>query len=156
MLVGNGLTSLRARGGTALHEGLLFALRQFDGIEGQRVVLLFSDGREGSDRLASEAVLEYARRSGVTIYTIGLDISVRAGAERTLLERLARDTGGRAFFVERAEEVPQVASRIEQDMRSRYVVAYQSTNPSGDGFRVVDVQIARAGAEARTVRGYYP
>jgi VWFA-related protein len=155
-LVANGMTALRAQGGTALHEGLLFALRQFDGIEGQRVVLLFSDGREGSDRLASEAVLEYARRSGVTIYTIGLDVSSRAADERSLLERLARDTGGRAFFVKRAEQVPQVASQIEQDMRSRYVVAYQSSNPAGDGFRVVDVQVGRAGAEARTVRGYYP
>jgi Ca-activated chloride channel family protein len=155
-LVANGMTALRASGGTALHEGLLFALRQFDGIEGQRVVLLFSDGKEGSDRLASEAVLEYARRSGVTVYSIGLDLAADEAGERPLLRRLAHDTGGRAFFVQRAEQVAQVASRIEQDMRSRYLLAYQSSSPAGGGFRVVDVAVARAGAEARTVRGYYP
>lgn len=155
-LLANGMTALRARGGTALHEGLLFALRQFDGIEGQRVVLLFSDGKEGSDRLASEAVLEYARRSGVTLYAIGLALAVDDRGERTLLQRLAQDTGGRAFFVQRAEQVAQVASQIEQDMRSRYLLAYQSSNAARGGFRLVDVEVARAGAEARTVRGYYP
>ncbi|HEX6201352.1 MAG TPA: VWA domain-containing protein [Thermoanaerobaculia bacterium] len=155
-LLANGMTALRARGGTALHEGLLFALRQFDGIQGQRVVLLFSDGKEGSDRLASEAVLEYARQSGVTVYTIGLGIPFRESAARGLLARLARDTGGRSHFVERADEVTRVAAEIERDMRSRYLLAYQSSNPAGGGFRVVDVEVARSGAEARTVRGYYP
>lgn len=155
-LLANGVTALRARGGTALHEGLLFALRQFDGIQGQRVVLLFSDGKEGSDELASEAVLEYARRSGVTVYTIGLGLGWNDSEARNLLTRLARDTGGHAHFVERADQVPQVAAAIERDMRSRYLLAYQSSNPAGKGFRIVDVQVARAGAEARTVRGYYP
>ena len=155
-LLANGMTALRARGGTALHEGLLFALRQFDGIEGQRVVLLFSDGKEGSDRVASQAVLEYARRSGVTVYTIGLGIPWDDAAERDLLRRLAHDTGGRSFFVEEPGAVAGVAAEVERDMRSRYLLAYQSSNPAGDGFRTVDVRIARAGAEARTVRGYYP
>jgi VWFA-related protein len=155
-LLANGMTALRADGGTALHDGLLFALRQLDRIEGQRVVLLFSDGKEGSDRLASQAVLEYARRSGVTVYTIGLGIPWDAKPERDLLRRLAHDTGGRAFFVDETAAIERVAGEIEQDMRSRYLLAYQSSNPAGDGFRTVDVEVARGGAEARTVRGYYP
>ncbi|HUO86670.1 MAG TPA: VWA domain-containing protein [Thermoanaerobaculia bacterium] len=155
-LLANGLTALRAGGGTELHEGLLFALRRFDDVSGQRVVLLFSDGKEGSDHLASEAVLEYARRSGVTVYSIGLAIPRQDRDERDLLQRLARDTGGSAYFVDRPEEVASVAGEVERDMRSRYLLAYQSSNPSGDGFRVVAVEVGRPGAEARTVRGYYP
>ncbi|HEX2165228.1 MAG TPA: VWA domain-containing protein, partial [Thermoanaerobaculia bacterium] len=155
-LLANGMTALRAAGGTALHEGLLFALRQFDGIEGQRVVLLFSDGKEGSDQVATEAVLEYARRSGVTVYTIALGLPRGDQDERSLLRRLARETGGRAWFVDSADAVAAVARQIESDMRSRYLLAYQSSNPSGDDFRLVAVEVDRPGAEARTVRGYYP
>jgi hypothetical protein len=92
----------------------------------------------------------------VTVYSIAFDLEADERDERSLLRRLAHDTGGRAFFVERADQVAQVASRIEQDMRSRYLLAYQSSSPAGGGFRVVDVAVARAGAEARTVRGYYP
>jgi Ca-activated chloride channel family protein len=151
----NGLAGLRAHGGTALHAGLLFALRQFDGVEGQKVALLFSDGQE-KEELESEAVLEYARRSGVTVYTIGFRLPWGEDSGRVLLRRLAEDTGGRSYFVADTGALATAYADIERDMRSRYLLAYQSSNPSGGGFRVVDVELSRPGLEARTVRGYYP
>ncbi len=152
----NALTNLQAGGGTALREGLLFALRQFDDVAGQRVVLLFSDGAEHSDAVGSQEVLDYARRSGVTVYTVGMRIPSEARAARLLLQGLGDDTGGRAFFVDRPDQVAAAYDAIDADMRSRYLLAYQSSHPDGDGFRQVRIEVARAGVEARTVRGYYP
>ena len=67
-----GLAGLKAERGTALYDSLIFALYYFNGIKGQRALLLLSDGKDEGSRFTYEDALEYARRAGVTIYTIGL------------------------------------------------------------------------------------
>jgi VWFA-related protein len=148
------LTGLRAGGRTALHEALEFALGEFEGVGGARAVLLFSDGRELGAR-DSTALLEYARRAGVAIYTVGFRLPEQEAAPRELLRRLAEETGGRSVFVHDVAVLREAYGEIQREMRSRYLLAYQSQS-SGDGFRVVDVELERSGLEARTVRGYYP
>lgn len=150
----NALTGLRAGGRTALHEALEFALTQFEGVEGPRAVLLFSDGRELEAR-DSTALLEYARRAGVALYTVGFRLPESETAPRDLLRRLARETGGSSVFVNEVAVLREAYAEIQREMRARYLLAYQSES-SGDGFRLVDVELERAGLEARTVRGYYP
>jgi VWFA-related protein len=74
-----------------------------------------------------------------------------------VLKTLADETGGRSFFVEKAEELGPVYSAIQKELRSRYLLAYQSTNASREmRFRAVEVQVDRPGLEAKTMRGYYP
>ena len=46
---------------------------------------------------------------------------------------------------------------IEEELRSKYLIAYQSTNTGGgDDFRTVDLKVNKPGVEAKTLRGYYP
>jgi hypothetical protein len=46
---------------------------------------------------------------------------------------------------------------IEQELRSRYLLAYQSTNTSErDQFRSIQVLMSGKDLEAKTLRGYYP
>jgi len=151
----NGLVGLRASGGTALHDGLIFALREMQGIDGQRTVLLFSDGDDKISTVGTRQVLEYARRAGVTIHAVGLRIDPAQHDQRDLLRRLAEETGGLSAFVDDVAEVDAVYRRIEELMRSRYLLAYQSSQDAGDAFRTVDVELAGDG-EVRTVRGNYP
>jgi hypothetical protein len=92
----------------------------------------------------------------VTIYTIGIDLARREAGVRRKLSRLAEETGGRGFFIESVDELTAVYDVIQQELRSRYLIAYQSTNSSGEGFRAVEVDIARRGLEATTLRGYFP
>jgi hypothetical protein len=70
--------------------------------------------------------------------------------------RLAGETGGRAYFVSGVGEIDRVYAEIETDLRSQYLVAYQSSSTSSDGFRSVEVQVLRTGLKATTVPGYYP
>ena len=67
-----GLAGLKAERGTALYDSLIFALYYFNGIKGQRALLVLSDGKDESSRFSYEQTLEYARRAGVTIYTVAL------------------------------------------------------------------------------------
>lgn len=158
VLLANSLLGLEASGTTALYDSLLEALERFDGRQGgQRALLLLSDGQDEKSQAALRQVLEMARRTGVTIYTIGLDDYHYQSLDREVLHRLAVETGGRSYLIEDVDELAAVYAEIERDLRSRYLVAYQSTNSHDSrSFRVVDVQVTRPGLEARVARGYYP
>jgi Ca-activated chloride channel family protein len=150
-----GLAGLHAERGTALYDSLIYALYYFNGIKGQRALVLLTDGKDESSRFHFDDALEYCRRSGVAIYTIGLGIGER-GARRKL-ERLANETGGRAFNLDSIDQLPEIYETIQRELRSRYYLAYQSTNASDDEkFRSIEVKVDKPGVEAQTIRGYYP
>jgi Ca-activated chloride channel family protein len=50
-----------------------------------------------------------------------------------LINKLASETGGRAFFPESISELPQIANEIVRDMRTQYVISYNPTNKTQDG-----------------------
>jgi len=155
-VLAGGLAGLEARGDTHLHDAVAFALHYFSGIRGQRAIVLLSDGFDSGSDLSFEDTLDYARRTGVAIYAIGLGVPTNPPDGRLALDQLARETGGRSFYVDRAHELERVYSAIERELRAQYLIAYQSPRSDGDAFREIDVEILRPGAEARTIRGYYP
>jgi len=155
-VLAGGLAGLAARGDTHLHDAVAFALHYFSGIRGQRAIVLLSDGFDSGSDLSFEDTLDYARRTGVAIYSIGLGVPTNPPDGRLALDQLARETGGRSFYVDRAHELERVYAAIERELRAQYLIAYQSPRSGGDAFREIEVEILRPGAEARTIRGYYP
>lgn len=152
-----GLSGLEAERGTALYDSLIFSLYYFNGIKGQRALVVLSDGKDEHSRFDFDDTLEYARRAGVAIYSIGLDRGRRLGDARQKLLRLAAETGGRSFFIKDISELAPIYDEIQRELRSRYYLAYQSTNTTADaGFRSIDVDVTRRDLEAKTLRGYYP
>jgi VWFA-related protein len=148
-----GLAGLKAERGTALYDSLIFSFYCFNGLKGRRAILLLSDGKDEGSRFTYEEALEFARRAGVTVYSIGLGDEV----EKRKLARFAEETGGRAFFPANAEELPAIYAAIEEELRSQYLLAYQSTSARTDpGFRTVDLKVKKSGLEGKTIRGYYP
>jgi len=148
-----GLAGLKAERGTALYDSVIFTLFYFTGVKGQRALLLLSDGKDEGSRFTYEDSLDYARRAGVTIYPIGLGDDV----DKRKLSKLAEETGGRSFFLKNVDELPGIYAAIERELRSQYLIAYQSTNISGgNDFRSVELKVGRSGLEAKTIRGYYP
>ena len=147
-----GLAGLKAERGTALYDSIIFTLYYFTGVKGQRAMLLLTDGKDEGSRFTFDDALEYARRAGVTIYAIGL-----GDAEHRKLNKLAEETGGRAFFIKSVDELTSIYASIESELRSQYLIAYQSNSTSaGNNFRSVDLKVAKPGLEAKTIRGYYP
>ena len=126
-------------------------------MKGKRAIILLSDGTDEGSRYSFDESLEYARRSGVAIYTRGDQPSSKNADMRAKLMRLADETGGRFFFIERAKELDGIYDTIQQELRSQYLLAYQSTKEGGtDKFRAVEVKVGKPGLEAKTARGYYP
>jgi VWFA-related protein len=151
------LSRLRSRGGTAIYDSLVFALHYFDGVKGPKALLLLSDGKDDASHFDLEGALAVAQRTGVTVYVVGLRELARDKAARKLLRRIAHETGGQSFFVEDVSELPAVYRAIQEDLRSQYFIAYQSTSDKNpDELRLIRVEVERRGAEVRTVSGYYP
>ncbi len=150
----SGLAGLKAERGTALYDSIIFTLYYFTGVKGQRAMLLLTDGKDEGSRFTFEDAMEYARRAGVTIYAIGLGDD----PDKRKLEKLSEETGGRAFFLKNVDELPGIYSTIETELRSQYLIAYQSSNTTSGGntFRSIDLKVNKPGMEAKTIRGYYP
>ena len=150
------LASTKAERGTALYDAVIFALYGFNGINGQKALVLLSDGKDESSRFSYDDMIDYARRSRVAIYPIGLSLPKLDLDVRRKLNKLAEETGGRAFFLDQATELDAAYQQIETELRSRYLLAYQSSNTStSQAFRTIEVK-TKPGLEAKTLRGYYP
>jgi Ca-activated chloride channel family protein len=157
-----------AGGSTSMYNALYISLKELAKIKARsqdevrrRAIVALSDGEDTSSLVTYEEVLDLAKRSETGIYTIGLqakDSTQSKGfreAEFTL-RQLAQETGGRAFFPSRAEELKDVYGQIADELSSQYTIGYSSKNPRRDGaWRRIVVQVARPNAIVRTKRGYY-
>ena len=155
-------------GSTALHNAVYISLKELakvraknpDEIRRQAIVVL-SDGEDTSSLVSFEEVLELAKRSETAIYTIGLqprETSALRGFREAefVLRQLAQETGGRAFFAQKIEDLKDVYAQIADELSSQYSMGYASKNPRRDGaFRRLVVQVSRPNTTARTKRGYY-
>lgn len=157
-VVAGAIEGLRANGATVLHDAIITSLSYFRELEGQQALVVLSDGDDTASTFEFGQALDYARRSEASVYTIGLDIPATAVQIRRKLRRLAEETGGRVFFINRAEELNEVYEEIEMELRSRYLLVYSPTPAPepGSGFRRVEVESTKRGVRTRTVRGYYP
>jgi len=157
-VLAGGLAGLTATGKTTLYDSLIYTLYYFGGIKGKRAIVLLSDGRDEGSHYSFDEALDYARHSGVAIYSVGINLSSKDQDVRAKLMRLSDETGGRFFFIDRAKEIDGIYDTIQQELRSQYYLAYQSTKEGGDPekFRTVEVKVGKPGLEAKTARGYYP
>ena len=157
-------------GGTALYDSLYAVAGMLQNVDGRRAMVLLSDGRDqalvenepGSLRLFEEA-LERAHRVEMAIYAIGLgghlDREFDLAQSRSLkeiLETMARQTGGRAWFPARVSELGDVYRQIADDLKRQYTLAYASTNTRRDGrWRALRIAVGRPGLTVQARQGYY-
>jgi VWFA-related protein len=153
--VAESLEGLKAVGPTALYDALITGLYYFRNTQGQRAMILLTDGDDTGSFSSWEQALEYTRRSGVVVYPIGLGVSVLGVSARAKLDALAEATGGRVFYIQHADELGGVYGQIQEELRSRYYLAFNSNRKTdATGFRPLEVQVRKG--RARTARGYYP
>lgn len=151
-----GLDGLQAVGWTALHDAIVTSLYYMRELEGQRALVLLSDGDDTTSSIAWKDALEYAKRSGAVVYTVGLGVGELDLGIRHKLSDLAAETGGRTFYVKRAEELSGIYGEIERELRSRYLLAYAPDRSDETGaFHQIEVKLKKGGLKARTIRGYY-
>ncbi len=151
-----GLAKLRAEESTALYDAVIYSLYNFLGVKGQRALVLVTDGKDTSSKFSFEQAIEYARRSAVPIYAIGIGIRMSEVDTRFKLSRFCSETGGNAYYIEQAGELSRIYNDIQNELRSQYIIGFyppEGVKP-GSKWRAVDVQVSDG--KAKTIRGYYP
>ena len=151
-----GLAKLRAEESTALYDAIVYALYNFQGVRGQKALIVISDGKDTASKFQFDQALEYARRAGVPIYGIGIGIRGNEVDVRYKLGRLATETGGSTYYIEQARELQRVYDEIQQELRSQYILGFYPSPDikTGSKWREVTVQVSEG--KAKTIKGYFP
>lgn len=159
------IASTQAAGGTAVNDFLYMSLKLLDARQGQRVVVLFSDGSDVHSVLPATDVLWKSRAGQALIYWIQLggkhesftsswrDFKAN-DKEYQDLEKTVKESGGRTLVIERLEDLEDAFRTVLKELREQYAVGYYPNNAKGDGkWHKLDIRI-RNGGRARTREGY--
>lgn len=156
-----------AGGSTSLHNAIYIALKELRKVRAvneedvrRQALIVFSDGEDTSSLVSFDEVLDLAKRSETSIYTIalrGADVQTKGFREAEyVMKTLATETGGRAFFPSRIDDLAGVYTQIADELASQYTIGYTSKNTRRDGaWRRIVVQVARPSVTPRAKRGYY-
>jgi VWFA-related protein len=148
-----------AAGMTALYDAVVEGIEHLQaGGHGKKALLVISDGGDNASAHDLAAVLKVAEQSSAILYTIGLFDGDDPDRNPKVLKRLAKETGGEAFFPSEFSAVVAVCESIAHDIRNQYTIGYVSTNVTPKGtYRAVRV-VARAAGRGklfvRTRAGY--
>jgi Ca-activated chloride channel family protein len=143
-----------ATGMTALYDALVEALERVQaGDRDKKVVIAISDGGDNASAHSLAEVLKVAERSSALVYTIGIFDDGDPDRNPDVLRRLARATGGEAFFPGQLSEVVEVCERIARDIRHQYTIGYVSASAAPPGaYRKIRVEAGAAGYGRLIVR----
>jgi len=168
----------RAGGGTALYDAIHFACKQrldqpppAKGPDAtlRRILVVISDGDDTHSNRARSEAIEACQRAEAAIYAISTStdwLSISGNSPKKIHEtegdkilgQLAEETGGRAFYPYRIDDLAASFQDISVELRSQYSLAYSPTNKLNDGkFRRIKIEVAdRKGLQVRSRRGYFP
>jgi VWFA-related protein len=126
-------------------------------LQGRKALVLLTDGDDTASRSSLDMAVASCQRADTVAYSIGIGTGLARGA--SVLETLARRTGGGYFEVSRKRTVDIIYKTIEEELRSQYNIGYlpPPADPAKNrgGFHKVRVTLKRSGATARTRDGYY-
>jgi Ca-activated chloride channel homolog len=111
-------------------------------LQRRNAIILLTDGQDTTSRLPRSEAVNRALQAETIIYAIGIGDSKYEGVNRGVLNAVANETGGRAFFPKRETDLRNAFLEIEQELRTQYLIAYSSTNKQRDGaYREMHVEV---------------
>src|SRR5712671_486830 len=178
------ITKTKAGGGTAIYDAVYEACvkqlshpprppgDQPDVV--RRVMILISDGEDNLSTHTRTEAIEMAQRTSVVIYTISTSIQWvsltqnnegnKSGDRKyhltdgdKILQDLAEETGGRAFFPYHVDDLDQSFQDIGDELRNQYQITYNPSNfvPNGKYHRIKLEVPKHKGYQVRARRGYF-
>jgi len=172
----------RAGGGTSLYDAVYAASNHLlknsplppgPNSDVRRVLVVISDGDDNSSNRSRGESVEMAQRAGVIIYSIStstdwittedekdpsrrINRKYEKGEGDQVLEQLATETGGRAFFPYKVDDLGQSFLDIGDELRHQYALAYSPAGRSPDGkYHTIRIQTDRKDVVVRARKGYF-
>jgi len=152
------------QGETALYDAIAIALKHISGAQNgkKKVLIVITDGEDNASTYRFEEILRMAELLNVQVYAVGLFDATNGygqtafGDSKPVLNRLARETGGRAYFPKKPGDVRNVCSQIAGDIRHQYTLGYIPKDTGRSGYRKVRVKlVGRGNLITQTRAGYF-
>ncbi|GEM_PF-1788064 len=122
----NAVSGLTATGMTPLYDGLAKTLELTAQQPGVKAVIAFTDGDDTqSSKYDVDSVIAYAKSLNIPIYTIGIGY-----ADKTILTKIANQTGGTYTEATSAADLSQIYSQLMNVINQQYLINFTSLNPS--------------------------
>ena len=152
----------KPEGWTALYDALGVYLSGAASQNGQKILLVYTDGGDTRSALNFTELMDLLKASDVTMYVIGYlerHSSSARNEQRMQLQRMAVTTGGQAFFPASLKELDRIYESIQREIAARYSLGFVSADTRTDGaWRKVEIRLKRPdlrNAKIRTRSGYF-
>jgi Ca-activated chloride channel homolog len=145
--------------GTRLWDAVAASLDELQGVEGRRVILIFTDGDDTQSKARLGTVIERARADEVMVYSIGLESNYFNGQRQVKskpdggLKKIADETGGGYFELEKTADLAPTFTRVAQELHSQYVLGFAPTLLDNKVHKLI-VRMKQPGMTARARRSY--
>jgi Ca-activated chloride channel homolog len=144
---------------TRLNDAIATSLDALKGVDGRRVILVFTDGEDTSSRIGFRTVQERARDEEVMVYSIGLESEyfngmrvVRSRPSRDL-RKISDETGGGYFELQKTDELAPTFTRVAQELRSQYLIGFAPVTLDNRVHKL-EVKVNKPGMTVRARRSY--
>jgi VWFA-related protein len=162
-----------AGGSTSLFDAAYVALSLRDPDPSRRsLIVLFTDGVDSTSWLPADAAYDRAARSDSVVYAVHLPdvhtdprhLYARSGITLSesasilpiegFLGELTHRTGGDLLLARGTAALAATFQQIVEQFRTRYLLTYQPTGVSPNGWHQLEVSVKRRGAKVTARRGY--
>jgi len=177
---GGGGGGHRMGAGTLLYDAVYLASNDIlQHQQGRKAIIVLTDGVDRGSRETLETAVEYAQRADTVVYGIlfpgeegpsyghggyggwGGRHGDRYPQEqrpdgKKVLEKIARETGGRMFQVSKKQPLEQIYAQIGDELRNQYSLGYtpDRTDP-GAGFHKIQLTTKEKDLIVQARSGYY-
>ena len=144
---------------TRLNDAIGVSLDALEQVDGRRVVLMFTDGEDTASKTAFRTVLDRARNEEVMVYSIGLEseffngMRLQRSRPSRDLRKIAEETGGGYFELEKTDELAPTFTKVAQELRSQYLLGFAPSVLDGKPHKL-EVRLKRPGLNARARKTY--
>jgi VWFA-related protein len=127
---------------------------------GRKAMVVITDGVDVGSRIKIEGAIEAALKTDAIVFPVLYEdprYTIYAGySGEGAMKKVANETGGRIFRVDRRNSLDETYKEIEQDMRTQYTIGYASANTARDGsFRKVEIRPKDKNLKVQSRRGYF-
>ena len=146
---------LKAWGGTALYNAVLRALKEVEGGEGRKAVVVFTDGDDRNSTVDLGEVRRAIQSNDAVVYFVA---SGEAAGNRQMMatvEELAEISGGRVLRGQGEEELARAFAEVREEIRNQYLLTYVPGKLAPPGtWRPLSVKVLCDGCRVRARTGY--
>jgi Ca-activated chloride channel family protein len=145
--------------GTRLWDAVALSLDELKGVEGRRVILVFTDGDDTASKVGLGNVIDRARADEVMVYAIGLESEYFNGQRQVRsrpdggLRKIADETGGGYFELKKTSDLAPTFTKVASELHSQYVLGFAPTQLDNRVHKLM-VKVKPAGLTARARRSY--